>query len=126
MKKLWYCLFYALCVFTLAFSFAWMLPPRPGLPPASSGEASSGSALPDVQAQGPASGVALPQGFYLCDEGGRLAVYTCDADGQPLQRVELTEVYVNLLPESDALRIKQGLVVWGEQALASLLEDLGN
>ncbi|MBU3820107.1 MAG: hypothetical protein H9864_07050, partial [Candidatus Faecalibacterium intestinavium] len=87
------------------------------------------SAASDVykrQAQGPASGVALPQGFYLCDEGGRLAVYTCDADGQPLQRVELTEVYVNLLPEGDALRIKQGLVVWGEQALASLLEDLGN
>ena len=92
MKKLWYCLFYALCVFTLAFSFAWMLPRRSGLPPASSGEASSGSALPDLAAQGPASGVALPQGFYLCDEGGRLAVYTCDADGQPLQRVELTEV----------------------------------
>ena len=33
MKKLWYCLFYALCVFTLAFSFAWMLPRRSGLPP---------------------------------------------------------------------------------------------
>lgn len=126
MKKLWYCLFYGLCTFTLVFSFAWMLSTQT-TPPGSAPTESASSAPPNVLAQAPASGVALPQGgYYLCDEGGRLAVYRCGADGKPTQRLELTEIYVNLLPEPDALRIKQGLVVWGDQELASLLEDLGN
>ena len=32
---------------------------------------------------------------------------------------------INLLPEADALRLKQGLYVTGETALRALLEDLG-
>ena len=36
-----------------------------------------------------------------------------------------TGIYVNLLPEADALRLKQGLYVTGETALRALLEDLG-
>ena len=129
MRKLWYYLYYGLCAFTIVFSLYWMatMPPRSAssVSPSSSSSSSTpslraGNSLADVPQE------TQQEGYYLCDEGGRLAVYTCDADGQPLQRVELTEVYVNLLPEGDALRIKQGLVVWGEQALASLLEDLGN
>ena len=54
-----------------------------------------------------------------------MAVYTCGPDGSPALRVEQTEIYVNLLPEDDALRIKQGLPVTGEAALRQLLEDLG-
>ena len=65
------------------------------------------------------------EGYYLCDEGGRLAVYRCTADGTPRQRLELTDIYVNLLPEQDALRFKAGYLVWSRQELETLLEDLG-
>ena len=104
MRKLWVCLFYALCVFTIAFSLFWM-------------------ALPSTAAQAQAETLSLP--YYLCDEGGRVAVYRCNADGTPEQRILLTGIYVNLLPEGDALRIKAGLRVPGEAELRQLLEDLG-
>ncbi len=71
---------------------------------------------------------ALPERtalYYLCDEGGMLTVYACGADEEPANRLEETGIYVNLLPENDALRIKQGLYVTGETALRALLEDLG-
>ena len=63
--------------------------------------------------------------FYLCDEGGRVVVYTCSDNGLPDKRLLRTGIYVNLLPEADALRLKQGLYVTGETALRALLEDLG-
>ena len=66
-----------------------------------------------------------PAGYYLCDEGGRLAVYSCTADGVPRQRLELTDIYINLLPEQDALQFKAGYLVWDRQELETLLEDLG-
>ena len=71
---------------------------------------------------------ALPERtalYYLCDEGGMLTVYACGADGQPADRLEETGIYVNLLPENDALRIKQGLSVYSETELRTVLEDLG-
>lgn len=129
MRKLWYYLYYGLCAFTIVFSLYWMatMPPRSAssVSPSSSSSSSTpslraGNSLADVPQE------TQQEGYYLCDEGGRLAVYRCGADGKPTQRLELTEIYVNLLPEPDALRIKQGLVVWGDQELASLLEDLGN
>ena len=52
-------------------------------------------------------------------------VWQCDADGTPVQRVLRTGIYVNLLPEGDALRIKQGLRLPSETELRQLLEDLG-
>lgn len=125
MKKLWYCLFYGLCTFTLVFSFAWMLSTQT-TPPGSAPAESASSAPPNVLAQAPASGVALPQGgYYLCDEGGRLAVYRCDVAGIPRALLERTDIYVNLLPEADALRFKSGYYVWSRQELETLLEDLG-
>ena len=48
-----------------------------------------------------------------------------DADGTPVQRVLRTGIYVNLLPEGDALRVKQGLRLPSETELRQLLEDLG-
>ena len=63
--------------------------------------------------------------FYLCDEAGRVVVYTCSDNGLPDKRLLRTGIYVNLLPEADALRLKQGLYVTGETALRALLEDLG-
>ena len=106
MRKVWLCIFYALCIFTIVFSLFWMA--LPSLPfPADSGE------------ETPASD------FYLCDEGGRVVVYTCSDNGLPDKRLLRTGIYVNLLPEADALRLKQGLYVTGETALRALLEDLG-
>ena len=52
-------------------------------------------------------------------------VYTCSDNGLPDKRLLRTGIYVNLLPEADALRLKQGLYVTGETALRALLEDLG-
>ena len=51
--------------------------------------------------------------------------YTCSDNGLPDKRLLRTGIYVNLLPEADALRLKQGLYVTGETALRALLEDLG-
>ena len=70
-------------------------------------------ALPRLNARSPA-----PQ-----DEAD--SVYACGADGQPADRLEETGIYVNLLPENDALRIKQGLSVYSETELRTVLEDLG-
>ena len=121
MRKLALCLFYALCTFTIAFSLFWMALPRlSALSPAPQDEADS---VPlSLAAQALPERTAL---YYLCDEGGRVVVYTCSDNGLPDKRLLRTGIYVNLLPEADALRLKQGLYVTGETALRALLEDLG-
>ena len=128
MRKLWYFLFYGVCAFTIAFSLYWMaaVPPRTGRQgPASSGDAASGSS-PSLRAGAAVSGVEEEAaGYYLCDEGGRLAVYRWTDDGTPRERLALTDIYVNLLPEADAVRYKSGYYVWTRQELDTLLEDLG-
>lgn len=49
-----------------------------------------------------------------------------DLYGIPLdKRLLRTGIYVNLLPEADAIRLKQGFYVSGETALRAQLEDLG-
>ena len=53
------------------------------------------------------------------------AVYTCGPDGSPTRLARQTDIYVNLLPENDALRVKQGMTVTGDAALQEVLEDLG-
>ena len=113
MRKLALCLFYALCTFTIAFSLFWMALPRlNALSPAPQDEADS---VPlSLAAQALPERTAL---YYLCD--------ACGADGQPADRLEETGIYVNLLPENDALRIKQGLSVYSETELRTVLEDLG-
>lgn len=128
MRKLWYFLFYGVCAFTIAFSLYWMaaVPPRTSRQgPASSGDAASGSSS-SLRAGAAVSGVEEEAaGYYLCDEGGRLSVYRCDAGGVPRQLLERTDIYTNLLPEADALRYKSGYYVWSLQELETLLEDLG-
>ena len=103
MRKFGLCLFYGLCVFTIAFSLFWMALPRLPLPEA-----------PPTAA-----------GYYLCDTGGRVAVYACNADGTPGALQQLTGIYVNLLPENDVLRIRRGIRVHSLPELQALLEDLG-
>jgi hypothetical protein len=60
--------------------------------------------------------------YYLRDNGGRVAVYASADSETPLA---VYDIYVNLLPEGDALRLKTGMQVYGETALEHLLEDLG-
>ena len=72
MRKVWLCIFYALCIFTIVFSLFWMA--LPSLPfPADSGEETPASE-PGLAAQGSAGQSGTD--FYLCDEGGRVVVYT--------------------------------------------------
>lgn len=123
MRKLYTCLFYGLCVFTIAFSLFWMALPRLTLPSPAGSETPPSSAEESVAAQ------AVPelsaQGYLLQDKGGRVAVYRCDADGTAGALLTVTGIYTNLLPENDALRIKQGIRVHSELELDQLLEDLG-
>ena len=68
MRKVWLCIFYALCIFTIVFSLFWMA--LPSLPfPADSGEETPASE-PGLAAQGSAGQSGTD--FYLCDEGGRV------------------------------------------------------
>lgn len=123
MRKLYTCLFYGLCVFTITFSLFWMALPRLTLPSPAGSETPPSSAEESLAAQ------ALPelsaQGYLLQDKGGRVAVYRCDADGTAGALLTVTGIYTNLLPENDALRIKQGIRVHSELELDQLLEDLG-
>ena len=107
MRKLSVCLFYGLCVFTIVFSLFWMALPKLPL------------------SQSPAGSETDPARYCLQDSGGRVAVYTCRADGTPGTLIRVTGIYTNLLPENDALRIKRGLVVNSPRELDLLLEDLG-
>ena len=123
MRKLYTCLFYGLCVFTIACSLFWMALPRLTLPSPAGSETPPSSAEESLAAQ------AVPelsaQGYLLQDKGGRVAVYRCDADGTAGALLTVTGIYTNLLPENDALRIKQGIRVHSELELDQLLEDLG-
>ncbi len=61
--------------------------------------------------------------YYLRDHGGKVAVYDSpDPEATPLA---IHDIYVNLLPECDALRLKAGWRVLGDTALQRTLEDLG-
>ena len=117
------CLFYGLCVFTIVFSLFWMALPKLPLSQSPAGSETDPASPLSLAAQ------AVPQTdtarYCLQDSGGRVAVYTCRADGTPGTLIRVTGIYTNLLPENDALRIKRGLVVNSPRELDLLLEDLG-
>ena len=123
LRKLSVCLFYGLCVFTIVFSLFWMALPRLPLSQSPAGSETDPASPLSLAAQ------AVPQTdaarYCLRDSGGRVAVYTCRADGTPGTLIRVTGIYTNLLPENDALRIKRGLVVNSPRELDLLLEDLG-
>ena len=60
-----------------------------------------------------------PAAYTVRDKGGRVAVYPPDGTET------VYDIYVNLLPEQDVLRLRQGIPVESEEALQQLLEDLG-
>lgn len=82
MRKLCTCLFYGLCVFTIVFSLFWMALPKLSLPVPDPGSEAPPSSAADLAAQ------AMPelaaQSYRLCDKGGRVAVYRCGTNGQPV------------------------------------------
>ena len=123
MRKIYTCLFYGLCVFTIVFSLFWMALPKLNLPAPDTGTETPPSSVPNLAAQ------AVPQlesqSYFLCDKGGRVAVYRCSTDGSANTLLMVTSIYTNLLPETDALRIKRGVTVYSERELDLLLEDLG-
>ena len=104
MRKLSVCLFYGLCVFTIVFSLFWMALPKLPLSQSPAGSETDPASPLSLAAQ------AVPQTdtarYCLQDSGGRVAVYTCRADGTPGTLIRVTGIYTNLLPENDALRIK--------------------
>ena len=84
-----------------------------------------GVSFMDLEVDVPVGKVKIRKVYCLQDSGGRVAVYTCRADGTPGTLIRVTGIYTNLLPENDALRIKRGLVVNSPRELDLLLEDLG-
>ena len=124
MRKLYACLCYGLCVFTIAFSLYWMSLPKLTLPAPAGSETPPSSEQLSLAAQAvPESGV---QYYLLKDSNGRVAVYRCDSEGNAGALVTVTGIYTNLLPENDLLRLRRGVVVRSELELDLLLEDLGN
>ena len=121
MRKLCLCLFYGLCVFTIVFSLFWMALPRLELPASSAEE----TPVPEPSRAAQTAPSLTAHSYYLCDKGGKVAVYRCGTDGAPDVLEETTDIYVNLLPENDALRVKRGITVYSERELDLLLEDLG-
>ena len=128
MRKVFLCLFYALCTFIIAFSLFWMALPRLALSPAPGADSAAETPVPSEPSLAAQAlpDTSQPAQYLLKDEGGKVAVYTCGPDGSPTRLAQQTEIYVNLLPENDALRVKQGMVVTGEAALQKVLEDLGS
>jgi len=119
MRKAGICLFYGLCIFVVTFCLSWISLPRLVSP-------APAETLPDQPSQQAQAGPDTAEGGYcLRDEDGQVAVYACDAQGRPTRRLALTGIYTNLLPETDALRIRQGLRLPTAAAVEQLLEDLG-
>lgn len=121
MRKFGLCLFYGLCVFTIAFSLFWMALPaslcrRPRRTKLRPFPAAS---VPSCRRQLPrrrATTCATPAAGWPCSR---------NADGTPGALQQLTGIYVNLLPENDVLRIRRGIRVHSLPELQALLEDLG-
>ena len=66
---------------------------------------------------------SAPPRYLIKDSGGRVAVYAAfRPDAPPLLRCD---IYVNLLPAADVLRLKAGWPVSDDRALQCTLEDLG-
>ena len=100
---LWYGCFCVLCAAALLLSVARLAAPQ---------------ILPGSEAQ------SVPVVYTVRDKGGKVAVYTLDTTGAE-QEQAVYDIYVNLLPEQDVLRLRQGIGVPSEEALQKLLEDLG-
>ncbi len=108
MSKIHFTFFTMLCTAALLLSIFWMCFPHI-LAPAS----------PSVKNE------VIGANIYLLEDlGGKLLV-TQIIDEQKIEPSQVYDIYVNLLPEVDAMRIKNGWYIEGDITLARLLEDLG-
>ena len=83
-------------------------------------------AAPAAFPRSPERSAAVQTGYLVRDEGGHVAVYVLGEHGEAGNPAAVLEdVYVNLLPEPDVLRLRQGIRVADETQLERLLEDLG-
>lgn len=98
-KKIWFFCFAALAAAAIAYS-VWMMAPAQNAP----------------------GGPRPAPGYWLRDKGGRVAVYAAGNSAEP---VAVYDIYVNLLPQGDALQLKSGIPAADAAALERLLEDLG-
>ena len=122
MRKVWLCIFYALCIFTIVFSLFWMA--LPSLPfPADSGEETPASE-PGLAAQGSAGQSGTD--FYLCDEGGRVVVYTCSDNGCPTSGSCAPASMSISCPRPMPSGSSRASTSPAKAALRALLEDLAN
>lgn len=101
--RLWFWFFCLLCAAAVGLSVLRMAAPQ---------------LLPGSEAQ------SHPPAYTVRDKGGRVAVYPLDPAGAEGTET-VYDIYVNLLPEQDVLRLRQGIAVESDEALQRLLEDLG-
>ncbi|MBQ7860055.1 MAG: hypothetical protein IJ347_08000 [Faecalibacterium sp.] len=101
--RIWFAAILLLCAAALGLSILCMTAPR---------------LLPGMQRQ-----LAAPQ-YLARDEGGRLAIYPLDSTGAAGSPVTY-DIYVNLLPEYDVLKLRAGIYLADARAVQQLLEDLG-
>ncbi len=104
MHKRWFFCTALTCIACIALSCLWMITPQ--------------TIAPTM----PVSTAQSADYYKLVDDGGFVSVIHMVE--QVEESATKTEIYVNLLPEADALRIKQGYCVGDAQSLERLLLDL--
>lgn len=57
-------------------------------------------------------------GFVIKEYEGKIGIFQIDSD-RPIQ---VLEVYVETLPDTEQQRLKKGIVIWSEKDLRSLIE----
>ena len=60
--------------------------------------------------------------FVLKEEEGVVAIYKIKNDGSE-ELMDLTDISAQYLPESDRLKLKNGIKIYGEENLDKALED---
>lgn len=60
--------------------------------------------------------------YVLRDNNGYLTIYTVDAEGNEKLK-EITQVITSYLPETDLMKLKEGIRVNGQEELNSAIED---
>lgn len=104
MYKRWYFCMIILCSIAICFSCIWAISPS---------TITHEAVYPETAR------------YYLVDRGGYLCVLQLDSEtSQEATLIKTTDILVNLLPEQDALCIKSGYLLIGEESLHTALETL--
>jgi len=60
--------------------------------------------------------------YLVKEHNGYVAIYTVDKEGKETLK-ETTEIVISYLPETDKLRLKEGIKVYGKENLNATIED---